>query len=243
MDRMDRDNITSSSTSSYSEISQRLDAGLREYMLKVFSYMAGGLAMTAVVAFFASSSAGFMQFLFSSRLCYWGVIIAPLVVAICLMTRISKISPDTARMLFFTYAALVGLSLSSIFLIYSPKSITTTFFVTSSMFLSMVVYGYSTNKDLTSWGSFLMMGLIGLIIASVVNMFMNNGTASLVISGIGVVIFTGLTAYDSQVIKSYYTESEESELTEKKAVLGALNLYLDFINLFLYLLRFLGDRR
>lgn len=242
MNKIDQDNLTSSA-SSYSKVSHLIDEGLRAYMLQVFSYMAGGLAMTALVALFASTSAGFMQFLFSSPLCYYGVVFAPIIVAVCLMARISKITPDTARMLFFTYAALVGLSLSSIFLIYSPKSIATTFFVTSSMFLSMVVYGYSTNKDLSSWGSFLFMGVVGLFIAGIVNLFLHSSTASFVISGIGVVVFTGLTAYDSQVIKSYYMESDENEISEKKAIFGALNLYLDFINLFLYLLRFLGSRK
>lgn len=243
---MDQDKLTSSSNSSassYSKVSQLIDEGLRAYMLQVFSYMSAGLAMTALVALFASSSAGFMQFLFSSPLRYWTVTLAPLVVAVCLVSRISKIKPDTARMLFFTYAALIGLSLSSIFLLYSPKSIATTFFVTSSMFLSMVVYGYSTNKDLTGWGSFLFMGLVGLVIAGIVNLFLKSSAATLVMSGIGVIVFTGLTAYDSQVIKSYYMDSDETSLAEKKAIFGALTLYLDFIDLFLCLLRFLGDRK
>lgn len=230
-------------TSSYSKVSQIIDRGLRIYMRRVFSYMSSGLGMTAIVAYLASQSEGFMRFLFSSPIVYWIVILAPLGVSLYLIGKMSSITMSTARTLFFVYAGLLGLSLSSIFLIYSPESIAITFFVTASMFLSMVIYGYTTEKDLTSFGSFLFMGLIGLIIASVVNMFMQSGITSLVISAIGVVVFTGLTAYDAQTIKSYYLESDSVEVSEKKAVFGALNLYLDFINLFLYLLRFLGNSR
>jgi FtsH-binding integral membrane protein len=151
-------------------------------------------------------------------------------------------SPEKAKALFFGYAAILGLSLSSIFFVYSTFSIAYTFFVTASMFLSMVIYGYVTKKDLTNFGSFLMMGLIGLIIASIVNMFMRSSATSLVISAIGVIVFTGLTAYDTQIIKSYYIDSDSSATSEKKAIIGAMRLYLDFVNLFLYLLRFLGNR-
>lgn len=230
-------------TSSYSKVSQLIDAGLRVYMRRVFSYMSSGLGMTAIVAYFTSQSEGFMRLLFSSPIIYWTVLLAPLAVSLYLIGKISNIQASTARTLFFVYSALIGLSLSSIFLVYSPQSIAITFFVTASMFLSMVIYGYTTEKDLTSFGSFLFMGLIGLIIASVVNIFMQSGVTSLVISAIGVIIFTGLTAYDAQTIKSYYLESDSTEMSEKKAVFGALNLYLDFINLFLYLLRFLGNSR
>lgn len=239
---MDKDNVTVSS-SSYSKVSQLIDEGLRAYMCKVFSYMSAGLAMSALVAFFGSRSEGFVRLIISSPLCRWMLILAPLGIALYLMGKIARISSETARALFFVYAALLGLSLSTIFLGYSQKSVVTTFFVTSSMFLSMVIYGYITNKDLSSWSSFLFMGLVGLIVAGVANMFMRSGTADLVISGVGVVVFTGLTAYDAQAIKSYYMESDEVEIGEKKAIFGALQLYMDFVNLFLYLLRFLGDRR
>lgn len=228
---------------SYQSVANAIDAGLRQYMLNVFSYMSAGLAVTAVVAYVASTSAAFMSFLLSSQLVFLLIALAPLGISLYLFSRISSMSPGNAKALFFGYAAILGLSLSSIFAVYSTFSIAYTFFVASSMFLSMVVYGYVTKKDLTSWGSFLMMGLIGLIIASVVNMFMRSPITSLVISAIGVIIFTGLTAYDTQVIKSYYTESDSEGVSEKKAIIGALKLYLDFINLFLSLLRFLGDRK
>lgn len=228
---------------SYQQVSANIDLGLRQYMLNVFSYMSGGLAVTALVAYIASTSAAFMSFLFSSPLLYWTIALAPLGIAFYLMARISRISPETAKALFFGYAALLGLSLSSIFLMYSGISIAQTFFVTSSMFLSMVIYGYVTEKDLTSFGSFLIMGLIGLIIASIVNIFVGSSVMSLVISAIGVIIFTGLTAYDTQVIKGYYKELDSSDVSTKKAIIGAFRLYLDFINLFLYLLRFLGNRK
>lgn len=230
-------------TSSYSKVAQLIDAGLREYMRSVFTYMAGGLAITGLVAFFASRSEGFMILLLTSRPFFWVVTLMPLGIVIYLSAGISSISVDAAKSLFFAYAGTLGLSLSSIFLIYTGESIATTFFVTSSMFLGMVIYGYTTEKDLTSFGSFLFMGLIGLIIASIVNMFTQSGVFSLVISAVGVVIFTGLTAFDAQMIKSLYFESDATEVSEKKAVIGALRLYLDFINLFLYLLRFLGASR
>jgi len=228
---------------SYQKVANIIDAGLRQYMLNVFSYMSGGLAVTAFVAYIASTSQAFMSFLLSSPSTYWLIALAPLGIAFYLIFRISSMSPEKAKALFFGYAAMLGLSLSSIFLIYSTASIAQTFFVTSSMFLSMVIYGYVTKRDLTSFGSFLLMGLIGLIIAGVVNVFMKSSVASLVISAIGVIVFTGLTAYDTQVIKSYYTELDSDGTSEKKAIIGAFRLYLDFINLYLYLLRFLGKAR
>ena len=228
---------------SYRKVANIIDFGLRQYMLNVFSYMSGGLAVTAFVAYIASTSQAFMSFLLSSPSTYWLIALAPLGIAFYLIFRISSMSPEKAKALFFGYAAMLGLSLSSIFLIYSTASIAQTFFVTSSMFLSMVIYGYVTKRDLTSFGSFLLMGLIGLIIAGVVNVFMKSSVASLVISAIGVIVFTGLTAYDTQVIKSYYTELDSDGTSEKKAIIGAFRLYLDFINLYLYLLRFLGKAR
>ncbi len=230
------------STPTYQKVAETLDAGLRKYMLNVFSYMSYGLALTAIVAYFISTSSFAISVLFSSPIIFWIVALSPLGISIYLVSKIGSMSPEKAKTLFFVYAAMLGLSLSSIFLIYSAASIVHTFFVASSMFLSMVIYGYVTQKDLTNFGSFLMMGLIGLIIASVVNIFVQGSTLSLVISAIGVIIFTGLTAYDTQVIKSYYVESDAQSTSEKKAILGAMRLYLDFINLFLYLLRFLGSR-
>jgi FtsH-binding integral membrane protein len=205
--------------------------------------MSGGLAVTALIAYIAGTSQAFKSFLFSSHLAFWIIVLAPLGIAFYLITKISSISPEKAKSLFFGYAAMLGLSLSSVFFLYSGVSIAHTFFVTSSMFLSMVIYGYVTKKDLTSFGSFLIMGLIGLIIASIVNIFMKSSVTSLVISAIGVIVFTGLTAYDTQVIKSYYTEADSEDVSQKKAIIGAFRLYLDFINLFLHLLRFFGRVR
>ncbi|MDR3186826.1 MAG: Bax inhibitor-1/YccA family protein [Holosporaceae bacterium] len=230
-------------TSLYKEAVGVLDAGLRKYMLSVFSYMSVGLALTAVVAYTLSNSVTFMLMLFSSPAISWIMFLVPFGISIYLTVRIASMSAEKARWLFIAFATCLGISLSSIFMVYSSASIAYAFFVTSSMFLSMVIYGYVTEKDLTSIGSFLMMGLIGVIIASIVNIFVRNSVAELVMSIIGVIIFTGLTAYDTQRIKSYYFDSDTADASEKKAVFGALQLYLDFINLFLYALRFLGVRR
>ena len=230
-------------TTFYNGAVTSLDLGLRKYMLSVFSYMSAGLALTALVAYMFGNSASAMSLLFSSPGLALLLAIVPFGIAMYLSFGISKMSADQARTLFFVYAGTLGISLAPIFAIYAMVSIAQTFFVTSAMFLSMVIYGYTTGKDLTNLGSFLFMGLIGLIVASLVNLFMRSTMADLIISAIGVVIFVGLTAYDTQKIKSYYMESEANETREKKAVFGALQLYLDFVNLFLYLLRFMGRRR
>ncbi|MDR2067838.1 MAG: Bax inhibitor-1/YccA family protein [Holosporaceae bacterium] len=230
-------------TSFYKEAVGVLDVGLRKYMLNVFSYMSVGLALTAVVSYALSNSMTFMLMLFSSPVISWIMFLVPFGISIYLTVRIASMSAEKARWLFITFATCLGVSLSSIFMVYSSASIAYAFFVTSSMFLSMVIYGYVTEKDLTGVGSFLIMGLIGIIIASIANIFVRSSAAELVISIIGVVIFTGLTAYDTQKIKSYYFDSDTAEDSEKKAIFGALQLYLDFINLFLYALRFLGVRR
>lgn len=237
------EDIMKDETTFYNGAVTSLDLGLRKYMLSVFSYMSAGLALTALVAYMFGNSASAMSLLFSSPGIALLLALIPFGIAIYLSFGISKMSADQARTLFFVYAGTLGVSLAPIFAIYAMVSIAQTFFVTSAMFLSMVIYGYTTGKDLTNLGSFLFMGLIGLIIASLVNLFMRSSMADLIISAIGVVIFVGLTAYDTQKIKSYYMESEANETREKKAVFGALQLYLDFVNLFLYLLRFMGRRR
>ena len=229
-------------SSFYKDAVASVDVGLRKYMLKVFSHMSLGLAVTAAAAYFVSTSMSLMQTIFSSGL-MWGLIIAELGVVIYLSARIDRMSTQTAQFCFYAYALLSGVSLAPIFLVYTGQSIATTFFVTSATFLSMVIYGYTTDKDLTGMGSFLMMGLFGLIIASLVNIFLQNSALHFVTSIIGVVIFTGLTAWDAQVIKSMYFEGESQEASEKKSIMGALSLYLDFINMFMYMLRFLGSRR
>jgi FtsH-binding integral membrane protein len=219
-----------------------VDMGLRAYMLKVYNYMMAGLAITGVVAYLTASSPALLNAIFGSPL-KWVVMLAPLGFVFFLSFRIDKIQASTAQMLFWVYAALMGLSLSFIFVVYEMGSIAKVFFITSATFGSMSLYGYTTNRDLTGFGSFLFMGLIGIIIASVVNIFMASTALEFAISVIGVLIFTGLTAYDTQKIKMIYQDGLGHEVSTKMAVMGALNLYLDFINLFLMLLRLFGDRR
>lgn len=229
-------------TSFYKDAAAAVDSGLRKYMLAVFSHMFIGLMITAGVSYFISTSQSLMQTMFSTGL-QWVLLFAPLAVVIYLSAKIHKMSVDTARMWFYAFSALEGISLAPICLIYTGESIASAFFVTSAMFLSMVIYGYSTDKDLTGVGAFLTMGLFGIIIASLVNLFIGSSKVSFIISVLGIIVFTGLTAWDTQVIKSYYFGGEEQDISDKKSIIGALRLYLDFINLFLYILRFMGNRR
>ena len=229
-----------------------IDQGLRSYMLKVYNYMGSALLVTGIVALltfkFAVLSLSPLQFtplgnsLYSSGLA-WIVMLAPLGVVLYMSFGIAKMSVSKAQTVFWIFAALMGISLSSIFVIYTETSITRVFFITAGTFGAMSIYGYTTKRDLTKFGSFLMMGLIGIIIASVVNIFMKSGMMYFVISVLGVLIFVGLTAYDTQKIKNMYLASDGSEMSGKKAVMGALTLYLDFINLFIMLLRLFGQRR
>lgn len=220
----------------------QIDAGLRQYMLKVYNYMASGLALTGVMAYGLTLSPAAMQLVFGTPL-KWVVMLAPLGFVFFFSAKINSIKASTAQTLFWAFAALMGLSLASIFVVYTGTSIARVFFITAGTFAGMSLYGYTTKRDLSGMGSFLMMGLIGIIIASVVNMFIGSAGMQFVISVIGVLIFTGLTAYDTQKIKSIYLESDGGEVQDKKAIMGALNLYLDFINLFIMLLHLLGDRR
>ncbi len=214
------------------------------FLAKVFNWMAIGLGVTALVAFAVASSQAAVQFFYANRIIFYGLLFAELGLVIYLSARIEKLEAGTATALFLLYSALNGVTLSLILLLYTATSVATTFLVTAGMFGSMAVYGYVTKKDLSSWGSFLFMGLIGIILATLVNIFVQSSMMSWVISGIGVIVFTGLTAYDvqriSQMGASAMTGSEGT--MKKMAILGALTLYLDFINLFLMLLRFLGNR-
>ena len=231
-----------------------IDQGLRAYMLKVYNYMASGVLLTGVIAlaFFkmAVVSEGgqiigltnFGNTIYASGL-KWIIMLAPLGVVIYMSFGIAKMSASKAQTTFWIFAALMGASLSSIFLLYTGASITRVFFITAGTFGAMSIYGYTTKKDLTKLGSFLIMGLFGIIIASIVNIFMKSSMMYFVISILGVLIFVGLTAYDTQKIKNMYTASDSGELMGKKAVMGALTLYLDFINLFIMLLRLFGQRR
>jgi FtsH-binding integral membrane protein len=220
------------------------DLGLRQYMLTVYNYMAAGLAVTGVVAWLAADT-GFYFSLMRMPLVPFLVMLAPFGFILALSFGIQRMSYGTAQLLYWAFAAVMGLSLSVVFLRYTGASIATTFFITASMFLGMSLYGYTTKADLTRMGSFMMMGLFGLIIASVVNMFMGSSALNFAISFIGVVIFTGLTAYDTQRIAQqyYYSGNGSSEMVGKGALMGALELYLDFLNLFLFLLRLLGNNR
>jgi FtsH-binding integral membrane protein len=218
-----------------------IDVGLRAYMQKVFGLMAAGTAVTGIVSYIGAAS-GFYVTLAQTPL-IWVVVFAPLAFAFIFGMRIHAMRASTAQMLFWVFSALMGLSLSYIFLRYTAQSIASTFFITAATFAGMALYGYTTKRDLSGIGSFLIMGVWGLLIAMVVNLFLGSPAIAWAISIIGVLVFTGLTAYDAQKIKEMYYAGDSAETGTKKAVIGALNLYLDFINLFLFMLQFLGDRR
>ena len=232
-----------------------MDEGLRAYMLKGYNYMATGVLLTGIVALISfnisvvtDASGAIVSFTeFGNTLFFsgfkWLVMLAPLGIVFYMSFGINKMSSSKAQTVFWIFAALMGLSLSLILLVYTGKSVARVFFITSATFGAMSLYGYTTKRDLTKLGSFLMMGLIGIIIASLINIFMKSSMMYFVISILGVLIFVGLTAYDTQKIKNMYVESDSGELIGKKAVMGALTLYLDFINLFIMLLRLFGQRR
>lgn len=219
-----------------------INVGLRAYMIKVYNYMMAGLAITGGISYLTASSDAMVHLIFGTPLA-WVVMLAPLGFVMVLSFGVNKLSASTAQLLFWLFAATMGLSLSSVFLTYEMGSIARVFFITSATFGAMSLYGYTTQRDLTGFGSFLFMGLIGIIIASVVNLFYASSALQFAISVIGVLIFTGLTAFDTQRIKASYYEGMDSEIHSKGAIYGALSLYLDFINLFLYLLRLIGDRK
>lgn len=219
----------------------QIDEGLRAYMLRVYNYMTTGLALTGVVAFIVASTPAVFNAIFGSGL-VWVVILAPLGLVFFLSARINKMSAASAQLTYWVFAGLMGLSLASVFVIYTGESIARVFFITAGTFAAMSLYGYTTKRDLTALGSFLMMGLIGIIIASVVNIFIGSTMIQFVVSVLGVLIFVGLTAYDTQKIKNMYSAVDGSEVAGKKAIMGALRLYLDFINLFLMLLHLFGNR-
>jgi hypothetical protein len=220
-----------------------IDVGLRDYMLRIYNYMASGLALTGIVAYFFASS-GLYRELAQTPLIYL-VILAPFGFVLALSYGINRMQASTAQALFWLFSAVMGLSLASIFLVYTGASIARVFFITAGTFAAMSIYGYTTQRDLSGMGSFMMMGLIGIIIASVVNMFLASSALQFAISVIGVVVFVGLTAWDTQRIKQMYFEIDHSDgqMAGKTAIMGALSLYLDFINLFMMLLQLLGVRR
>jgi FtsH-binding integral membrane protein len=229
-------------TGSFAAGARAIDQGLRTHMLKVYNFMAGGLALTGIIAYLVSSSPEFMHAIYGTPL-QWLVMLAPLGFILWLSFGLRGMSPATAQLVFWAYAATMGLSLSAIFLIYTETSIAQTFLITAGTFAAMSLWGYTTKRDLTAMGSFLMMGVFGLIIASLANMFFHSSQLQMIISVIGVLLFTALTAYDTQKIKNMYSASWSDDSNQKLAIMGALQLYLDFINLFMYLLRFMGSRR
>jgi len=231
------------------------DAGLRAYMLKVYNYMGLGLLITGVVAFVVSQMAtvtneagqiialtSLGETLFMSPL-KWVVMLAPLGLVFFFSARLQKMSVVGAQTLFWVFAAAMGLSLATIFMVYTQESIAAVFFITATTFGAMSLYGYTTKKSLAAWGSFLFMGLIGIVIAMVVNIFLQSSAMQFAISVIGVLVFVGLTAYDTQRIKESYSVHMNSEMAAKGAIHGALRLYLDFINLFVMLLSLFGNNR
>jgi FtsH-binding integral membrane protein len=219
-----------------------IDAGLRQFLLNVYNFMGLGLALTGAVAYAAAQS-GLYASLVRTPLLFWGVILAPLVIVLFLSFRIERMSLAAAQAAFWIYAALVGLSLSGIFLVYTGTSIARTFFIAAATFLGMSLYGYTTQRDLSGVGSFLLMGLLGVVVASLVNIFLVSSALQLAVSLIGVVVFVGLTAFDTQRIKDIYLESDSDIVAGKKAIMGALALYLDFLTLFILLLQLSGERR
>jgi FtsH-binding integral membrane protein len=231
-------------------MSAEVDEGLRSYMLKVYNYMAIGLAVTGVVAFAAANAAidstgqltAFGAAIYTSPL-RWVIMLAPLAAVFFLSFRIDRMSVGAAQAMFWGYAALVGLSLSSIFLVYTGQSISQVFFITAASFGALSLFGYTTKRDLSGMGSFLIMGLFGLIIASIVNIFLASSALAFAVSVIGVLVFAGLTAYDTQRIKEMYFDGDSYETAGRKAIMGALTLYLDFINMFVMLLQLFGTQR
>lgn len=230
------------SNNSFVSRSATYDAGLREYMSNVYNFMAIALAISGAVAYFISQSPAIIRAIFGTPLA-WLFMLAPIGFVIFIGAKINSISAATAKNYLWIYSGLMGVSLSGIFLIYTGTSIARVFFITASVFGAMSLYGYTTKKDLSGIGSFMIMGLIGLLVCSIVNLFLKSPGFDFALSMIGTLIFVGLTAYDAQRIKQMYYMSQDAETSSKMAVMGALNLYMDFINLFIYMLRFFGDRR
>jgi len=217
------------------------DVGLRAYMQKIYSYMTAGLAITGCIAFFLPSTQFGMNIINSPA--SFIAMLAPIGIVLFLASRINTMKASTAQNMFWVLSACYGIFFANIFIQYTGESVARVFFISSSTFLGASIYGYTTKKSLANFGSFLMMGLIGIILAMIINMFLGSTLMQFIISIVGVLIFTGLTAYDTQTLKEMYVAGEEGETQVKKAVMGALKLYLDFINLFIMLLMLLGNRR
>ena len=217
------------------------DVGLRSYMLSVYNYMASGVLLTGIVAMLFASS-GYAEVVMATPL-RWLIVLAPLGFVLAMSFGLNRMSTGTLQALFWAFSVAMGLSMSTIFLVYTGVSIAQTFFAVSAGFLGLSLWGYTTKKDLSGWGTFLIMGVVGLFVAMLINLFLQSTAMHLMISAIGVLVFAGLTAYDTQKIKSMYAYVAGSDMMGKVVIMGALNLYLDFINMFMFLLSFMGDRR
>ena len=224
---------------------EAFDAGLRSYMLSVYNYMASGVLLTGVVAMpfsWGGAASPAAQVFFQPGILKYVIMFAPLAFVMVLSFGIGRLSTVATQAIYWAYAAAMGLSLATIFLVYTQTSIAQTFFATAAAFVGLSLWGYTTKRDLSAFGTFLIMGVVGLLVASLINLFMRSSAMDMVISFIGVLLFAGLTAYDTQKIKSIYVHVAGTEMVGKSVVMGALNLYLDFINMFLFLLRFMGNR-
>ena len=216
------------------------DQGLRKHMLSIYNTMASGVLLTGIVAMLFASSGLAVQVL--STPLRWVLMLAPLGFVMAMSFGLNRMKTSTLQMLYWGFAVVMGLSLSSIFLVYTGSSIATTFFATAAAFAGLSLFGYTTKKDLSAFGTFLIMGLVGILVAMLVNIFLQSTVLQLVVSVLGVLIFAGLTAYDTQMLKHQYAQVRGTEFAGKAVIMGALNLYLDFINMFLFLLRFMGSR-
>jgi uncharacterized protein len=219
------------------------DAGLRSYMLSVYNYMASGVLLTGIVSLVFANSAAAPAILFGPGLLKYLIMFSPLAFVMVLSFGINRLSTGAAQALFWGFATVMGLSMASIFFVYTGTSIAQTFFATAAAFAGLSLYGYTTKRDLSAFGTFLVMGVVGLLVAMLINMFLQSSAMSLVISFVGVLLFAGLTAYDTQRIKSLYYHVAGTDMMGKTVIMGALSLYLDFVNMFTFLLQFMGDRR
>lgn len=226
-----------------------VDEGLRRYMLRVYNYMALGIALTGVISFTVANTPAVLQLFYAQTatgiqptILAYIAMFAPLAFVLIISFGINRLSTPAVQALFWAFAAVMGLSLTHIFISYTGTSIARVFFITAAAFAALSLYGYTTKKDLSGMGTFLFMGLIGIIVASIVNIFLASSMMHFIISVVGVLVFAGLTAYDTQNIKSEYQLSDSGEIAEKKAISGALRLYLDFINMFIMLLSLFGNR-
>jgi uncharacterized protein len=221
---------------------EAFDAGLRSYMLSVYNYMASGVLLTGIVAMLFASSGFAYQILAGPGILKYVIMLAPLASVMVMSFGMNRLSTVAMQALFWAYAVTMGLSLSSVLLVYTGTSVAQTFFATAAAFAGLSLWGYTTKKDLSGFGTFLIMGVVGLLVASLINLFLRSSALDMVVSFIGVLLFAGLTAYDTQKIKSIYAHVAGTDMMGKSVVMGALNLYLDFINMFLFLLRFMGNR-